>query len=69
MNATALPPAPQALVDIRHVTKFFGAKVALHDLSLVVPAGQLWGPARATEGPLLVDGQDAFAARVAIRYA
>jgi ABC-type multidrug transport system ATPase subunit len=43
MHSTTLPAASQALVEIRHVTKSFGTKVALNDVSFSVPAGQLWG--------------------------
>jgi ABC-2 type transport system ATP-binding protein len=43
MNATSPPAVHQALVDIRHVTKSFGAKIALNDISFSIPAGQLCG--------------------------
>lgn len=36
-------PAPQALVDVRRVTKTFGRKTALKDVSMAVPAGQICG--------------------------
>ena len=35
--------SPRALVEIDHVTKSFGTKVALQDVSFSVPAGQLCG--------------------------
>src|SRR5687767_15812364 len=35
--------SPTPLVEIDHVTKSFGEKVALKDLSFSVPAGQLCG--------------------------
>ena len=43
MNSATLPAASQDLVEIRHVTKSFGTKVALNDVSFSVPAGQLCG--------------------------
>ena len=85
MNATPPPDAPQELVDIRHVTKSFGEKIALNDISFSVPAGQLcgllgpngagkttlfrllMGILQTTNGSLLVDGQDAFIDRVAVK--
>lgn len=74
-----------ALVRIEQVTKSFGRKVALRQISLTVPSGQicgllgpngagkttlfrlLMGILKATEGTLLVDGQDAFEKRVEVK--
>jgi ABC-2 type transport system ATP-binding protein len=38
-----LRPAPPPLVQIDHVTKSFGDKIALRDISFSVPAGQICG--------------------------
>src|SRR5262245_45089213 len=43
MHATVLPAVSQDLVELRHVTKSFGTKVALKDITFSVPAGQLCG--------------------------
>jgi ABC-2 type transport system ATP-binding protein len=43
-SQTVVLPAPAAdLVSINHVTKSFGAKAALADITFSVPAGQIWG--------------------------
>lgn len=42
-QALAPLPSPAALVDVDHVTKAFGYKVALRDVSFSVPAGQICG--------------------------
>ncbi len=86
-----LPPIPlspvttSALVQIDAVTKSFGDKVALKNISFAVPAGQicgllgpngagkttlfrlLMGILKATQGQLLVDGQDVFEKRVEVK--
>jgi ABC-2 type transport system ATP-binding protein len=43
--STPLPAAPEAppLVAIENVTKSFGAKTALHNISFAVPSGQICG--------------------------
>ena len=74
-----------ALVEVDQVTKSFGIKVALKDISFAVPSGQicgllgpngagkttlfrlLMGILKATQGRLLVDGQDAFEQRVVLK--
>jgi ABC-2 type transport system ATP-binding protein len=39
----SLAAEPSALVEIDHVTKSFGGKVALRDISFSVPSGQICG--------------------------
>lgn len=39
----AVDPAPAPLVQIDHVTKSFGSKIALRNVSFSVPAGQICG--------------------------
>jgi ABC-2 type transport system ATP-binding protein len=68
-----------ALVQVDNVTKKFGCKVALKDVSFSVPFGGpngagkttlfhlLMGILKATEGKLLIDGCDAFEERVAVK--
>jgi ABC-2 type transport system ATP-binding protein len=43
--ATPVPSTPDAppLVAIEKVTKSFGPKIALHNISFAVPSGQIWG--------------------------
>ncbi len=73
------------MVEIEHVTKTFGEKTALSDISFSVPARQicgllgpngagkttlfrlLMGILKATEGALLINGQDAFEKRVEVK--
>ncbi len=38
-----IPSFPPAIVDIRHVTRRFGKKAALDDVSLIVPRGGVFG--------------------------
>jgi ABC-2 type transport system ATP-binding protein len=67
-----------ALVQIDGVTKSFGYKTALKNISFSVPAGQicagkttlfrlLMGILKATEGKILIDGRDAFEDRVEVK--
>lgn len=82
-NKAPLPD--QDMVEIDRVTKTFGEKTALCDISFSVPARQicgllgpngagkttlfrlLMGILKATNGTLLIDGQDAFENRVEVK--
>lgn len=42
-NATPQPSSVNAVIDMRNVSKHFGDKVAVNDMTLTVPEGQIFG--------------------------
>src|SRR5882757_7378926 len=45
MNAHVQPPAPgqDVVIDVHHLTKKFGGRAVVHDLSMQVKRGQIYG--------------------------